>query len=97
MIGNNSENNIYSPDSFRYRGIYYERDVYTNRYYRHEKSRNPRPDTNGALVKRRVSYEAYREAYKNCSSETYDYVEEALCPELSAYLIGLENRTEVAA
>jgi hypothetical protein len=69
MIGNNSENSIYSPDSFRYHGDNYERDVHTDRHYRLETSRNLRHDTDGALVKRRISYDAYMESYKNCYSK----------------------------
>lgn len=84
------ENQIYSPDNFQYNGVYYERDAYTNRYYRLEASRNTR------LVKHRISYKAYQEVYRNCSDVAYDYVAEALNPELSAHLIGWEN-TEVAA
>jgi hypothetical protein len=91
MSGFLTDNQFYSPDSFVYQGSIYELDPDTGRFYRFDESRSLRPEMDGAQVKRRISREAFRTAFENCSSVIFDYINQSQNRELAIRLTGWDN------
>lgn len=61
---------IINENSFVYNFINYEKDEYNGRCYILVESCNLRPETDGALVRKRISKKEYEEALKKTKEAT---------------------------